>query len=344
MDFNSKRQQREKDMISKLPDAVLSHVLSFSGTKYAVRTSILSKRWRNIWATVPNLDFDDENTYDELGFKTFVNRILSLRDSLDINKFRLRCWCAAGLSHVDSWICTTVRLNVVELDLSVVSADAEQILELPKCLFTCNTLRVLTMRTNFTIDPPTAQCFPSLKFLRVKIYHPDIDSMTRLISCCRVLEDLTIDGTVGDVVTLDVIALQLKTLNISLCTEIEVVSNIESEDESSEDENYEDHDHDHVTDLHSYFINAPKLENLNLRVDVLLDIFFKYPKSLITANIDLYDHSACEHSTFAKHASAILEAVSNVKYLSLSAHCLQVSMPYSCTKCLWEYMLNLARV
>lgn len=147
--------------------------------------------------------------------------------------------------------------------------------------------------------------------------------MTRLFLCCRVLEDLTIDGTVGDVVvTFDVIALQLKTLNISLCTKIEVVSDIESEDGSSEDEN---EDHDHVIDLYSYFINAPKLENLNLRVDVLSDIFFKYPKSLITANIDLYDHSACEHSTFAKHASALLEVVSNVKYLSLSAHCLQVS-------------------
>ena len=52
--------KEEKDGINRLPYKVLCHILSFLPTKYAVGTSILSTTWKNLWSSVPNLDFDDE--------------------------------------------------------------------------------------------------------------------------------------------------------------------------------------------------------------------------------------------------------------------------------------------
>lgn len=87
---NSKPRAGGEDRISRLPDAVLCHILSLIPTKYAVRSSIVSNRWKNMWASAPNLDFEDrsnrciaEKKYkcDTVGFSTLVDRVLSLRDS-----------------------------------------------------------------------------------------------------------------------------------------------------------------------------------------------------------------------------------------------------------------------
>ncbi|XP_010419042.1 PREDICTED: putative F-box protein At1g67390 [Camelina sativa] len=46
------------DRISELPNDVLAMILSVMATKDVVKTSVLSKRWKNVWKEVPYLSFD----------------------------------------------------------------------------------------------------------------------------------------------------------------------------------------------------------------------------------------------------------------------------------------------
>ncbi|KAF2610599.1 hypothetical protein F2Q70_00007050 [Brassica cretica] len=46
------------DLISSLPDVILQHIFSQIPTKYAIRTSVLSKRWKHVWSETPSVDID----------------------------------------------------------------------------------------------------------------------------------------------------------------------------------------------------------------------------------------------------------------------------------------------
>ncbi|KAG8378302.1 hypothetical protein BUALT_Bualt08G0123300 [Buddleja alternifolia] len=102
--FVTKHDQNiEEDRISNLPDAVLQHILGSIELKQAVQTSILSKRWKNLWSSLPDLDFDFKrfaglNDVDLLWphqnrrfmprFTDYVSHFLSHRDDASsIRKF-----------------------------------------------------------------------------------------------------------------------------------------------------------------------------------------------------------------------------------------------------------------
>ncbi|WMV53802.1 hypothetical protein MTR67_047187 [Solanum verrucosum] len=47
-----------EDRISYLPRNIIDHIFELLPVEDAARTSILSTKWRYIWATVPNLVLD----------------------------------------------------------------------------------------------------------------------------------------------------------------------------------------------------------------------------------------------------------------------------------------------
>ncbi|CAN6832189.1 unnamed protein product [Brassica oleracea] len=143
------------DRVSNLPDELLCHVLSFLPTKSAALTSVLSKRWFNLWKLVPNLDINDslflhpqdgkgERQEIQRSFVDFVDRVLAMQGDSPINNFSLKC--ITGRVHpdiVNRWICNVLKRGVSDLSLYTHFAkDLDDYLyRLPKEMFVKLSLR-----------------------------------------------------------------------------------------------------------------------------------------------------------------------------------------------------------
>ncbi|CAI0491968.1 unnamed protein product [Linum tenue] len=78
------KRSREEDghateRLSHLPEPIIHHILSFLETKWAVRTSVLSRFWRCAWKHVPVLKLYSNSFQQYSSFERFVENILSLR-------------------------------------------------------------------------------------------------------------------------------------------------------------------------------------------------------------------------------------------------------------------------
>lgn len=124
-----------EDIISKLPHTIIVHILSFLHTKDAVRTCILSKRWKFMWYTVPTLFFSDTSTTASKfqKFHNYVDTCLEHRkrgmyfiaDSA-INTFKLDIECSERNNkarHLDKWLGFVVENKVKELSLNLKSGE-----------------------------------------------------------------------------------------------------------------------------------------------------------------------------------------------------------------------------
>ncbi|KAI8009589.1 F-box/FBD/LRR-repeat protein [Camellia lanceoleosa] len=200
MDQSSKlSDSKQKDRISNLPDEILSHILCFMPTKYAARTSLLSTRWKSIWTSVHIIDLDSlgERRHNEQssGFMGFVDRLLLLRNSPNLNKFLLRCrFGYYNPYRLNSWICTVIKLNVKEL---VLNFKIDQlVVELPQSLFTSVNLVVLKLAGDVCFGFPMPVFWPSLNVLHLhSLTFLDDDSFQNILSGCPVLEELDIERT-----------------------------------------------------------------------------------------------------------------------------------------------------
>ncbi|TYG77835.1 hypothetical protein ES288_D02G007600v1 [Gossypium darwinii] len=174
-----------EDRISNFPDHIRCHILSFLPIKEAVRTSIISTKWRYLFASISTVVFD---TYLLCGlthrnvdsFKNFVDRLLKFPGQLSLDCFRLRADEIASWNDgdhdfdVSGWICGAVCRAL---------------------LFTCHSLLTLTLtaKDSKIIEVPSEVCLRNLKTLCITYSVLVGDSLNSLISNCHVLEDLAFD-------------------------------------------------------------------------------------------------------------------------------------------------------
>ncbi|RDX62338.1 putative F-box protein, partial [Mucuna pruriens] len=194
--FQKLNDDSHEDRIGNLPDEIVQHILSLLPTKYAVRTSVLSRRWHSQWMFVTNLDFSEfapnMNQKRSL-FMDFVDRVIAIRKPLDLNIFALACKVFTDASRTNSWVCAAVKHNVQHLLLVLHQIHLEP-LELPHCLFTCNTLKKAVIMADILLKLPSSIHFSNLKLLTLQyVVFPGNESTQRLFSGLPVLEELTLD-------------------------------------------------------------------------------------------------------------------------------------------------------
>ncbi|KAL6604510.1 hypothetical protein ACP70R_042937 [Stipagrostis hirtigluma subsp. patula] len=192
------RRPAKRDRLSALPDDLLHRILRFLDSRQAVADlSLLSRRWRRVWASSPHIVLPDS---DADGFDTFGNWLLLLRDDSFVHHRR---WVRHALGR---------GLRVLEVTVS-----CNRYFELPDGVFTCATLEEIDFSAGETgVLAPKSVCLPRLKKLHladVKFTDPSMGE--KLSSGCPALEDLSLSqATLG---SFKISSETVKTLSITGC-------------------------------------------------------------------------------------------------------------------------------
>ncbi|KAJ0721408.1 putative F-box domain, leucine-rich repeat domain superfamily, F-box-like domain superfamily [Helianthus annuus] len=172
-----------EDYISDLPESIIETILAKLPITEAVRTSVLSSKWRYKWTTLTELKFDDNcvsNTrYRALAENSvvrFVNHFLLLHNG-PINRFTLSSACLRGSAYVDQWLLLLSRKDVQELSFRLGQGEW---FKAHSSLFSCKKLIGLEL-VRFCIAP---------------------DAVETLVSSCTLLESLTLSYFEGAKLTI----------------------------------------------------------------------------------------------------------------------------------------------
>ncbi|PWA34310.1 F-box domain, Leucine-rich repeat domain, L domain-like protein [Artemisia annua] len=215
------------DFISNMPDPILQLILQgLPTTEEVVRTSVLSKRWRYLWTSIPHfpsIDLDvsrgpknpNKLALQKKKFKEFVSWVLE-NQTLDLDSFRLSCDNYYMQSTILRWVDAAVMRKVKRLDLTFYTKGWLEDVTLPHC-HSLESLRLI-LYTRSYLEFPDGMCFPALRFFELNcVVIAKLDLVERISTICPLLEELClIDCPMlnrgGD--TLSISCPKLKTLRI----------------------------------------------------------------------------------------------------------------------------------
>ncbi|CAM8884316.1 unnamed protein product [Rhodiola kirilowii] len=209
MDGETVEKRTMLDRISDLPNSVIDNILSRVPLRVAVRTSILSRKWRLHWTRVENLVLDhhffDEilSGLDELyptGYISIVRNIL-LSHCGPIRKFHLHIpYFNDPVDVINLWILVVSRHGVQDLTLDY---DEDMGRTVPSSVFQCMELKHLSLQhVELERSPHNFGKLYSLISLDLYCHCEEIsgDLVTNIILNCPLLESLSLiyirnDGT-----------------------------------------------------------------------------------------------------------------------------------------------------
>ncbi|KAF7096101.1 hypothetical protein CFC21_098101 [Triticum aestivum] len=265
------------DRISGLPDELLHRILFSLPAQDAVRTCVLSPRWRHLWLSARHLNVSTLGFTGEVRFAQFVNNLLLRRGHAPLDTFCLR---AEG-PHIlfdnirdtaNLWIYHALRCNVQALIIA--DHDLYEEGETEDILRTFH---------------PDRYSFTSSHLKRLHLHYVCVSNclIKQLFSGCPALEDLEMNDC--DITATEFSSTTLKNLSIS------TVGFSVTKDEEVD-----------------IVINMPSLVSLCIGALLCTKPSFINMRSLLTASI----HSEQTGFEFVNGCS-ILRAFSNARNLTL---------------------------
>ena len=202
-----------EDRISHLPEHLISEILFHLSTKDAVRTSVLSSKWRYLWQRVPGLDLNPYAFSNFSKFVSFVKRFIYSNNESWIRKLRLYIGHHHGMRDISSCIEAVARRRIQHIDLSFDTTYQPGNIP-PLRLYPCDTLVHLRLDGATLVNAEFGP-FPCLKILHLEqVSYPNESTLENLISGSPVLEDLTINRYPYNIKVLQVRSQTLKKIDI----------------------------------------------------------------------------------------------------------------------------------
>ncbi|XP_062004508.1 F-box/FBD/LRR-repeat protein At1g13570-like isoform X1 [Rosa rugosa] len=188
----------ELDRLSSLPDDVTEKILERLPLKEAVRTSILSRKWRYKSEMLQTLVFHNNcvstQTHPTYSFVNIVDHVLLLHKA-PIQTFQLSFNGKLATGDIDRWIFHLSRNPVIkQMILDNFEGD---IYNIPSCLFSFQDIILLELYRCLLNPPSTFKGFGSLKSLDLWSVTLAQDVFHNLIGCSPLLEILKLQRCDG---------------------------------------------------------------------------------------------------------------------------------------------------
>lgn len=238
---NAKKRARVQgnlpDRLSDLPECLIVQILSLLDMKDAVKTGLLSKRWKLLWTNVDSIVYDychcASVNKSIQHYISFIDSTLMRSTCLNIKRFRLLKFEIGKFKNdelvrefVDKWISFVLKMNVEELILDFQDLhydyDYDYDYPAPDCLYRSSSLVKFYSKAVQYLVPPL---WTSLKSLSLVCMLLEDETIANILLGCPVLEELLLDEIHG-----------LNRLNIMSPSVKRVeLSNIDYQDNGEED-------------------------------------------------------------------------------------------------------------
>ncbi|KAG7578704.1 F-box domain [Arabidopsis thaliana x Arabidopsis arenosa] len=173
------------DLISSLPDVILHDILSFMPTKFAIRTSLLSKRWRHVWCETPSLSFDKCSPESPS-----LNEILTRYTAPKMVNFHLHTIVMNNIPHhINRWIKLVMSRNVENISLDLWNHVGYKF---PDFFYINSSVKQIRLKLSprDMMVPRGSVSWTSLRKLYLDSSSLSDESMAKILSGCPILERL----------------------------------------------------------------------------------------------------------------------------------------------------------